>query len=74
MVRLLSAVLGACRTSQAAGEARTERQEWFATIEFDWMSQDLDWLEKAVRIVEKQIQEMNRKQRGKQQSEISLVQ
>jgi hypothetical protein len=32
-----------------------------------------DWLDKAVRIVEKQIQEMNRKQRGKEQSEMSVV-
>lgn len=30
------------------------------------MSCDREWLDKAVRIVEKQIQEMNRKQRGKE--------
>jgi hypothetical protein len=29
------------------------------------MSCDPDWLDKAVRIVERQIQEMNRKQRSK---------
>jgi hypothetical protein len=30
------------------------------------MSQDPDWLDRAIRIVEKQIQEMNKKQRGKE--------
>jgi hypothetical protein len=34
---------------------------------------DRDWLDKAIRIVEKQIQEMNKKQRGKEQSEVPLV-
>jgi hypothetical protein len=38
------------------------------------MSQDPDWLDKAIRIVEKQIQEMNKKQRGKEQAEMPLVQ
>ena len=37
------------------------------------MSCDLDWLDKAIRIVEKQIQEMNKKQRGKEQPEMSLA-
>jgi hypothetical protein len=37
------------------------------------MSSDSDWLDKAIRIVEKRIQEMNRKQRGKEQSEMSLI-
>jgi hypothetical protein len=38
------------------------------------MSCDPVWLDKAIRIVEKQIQEMNQKQRGKEQSEMPLVQ
>jgi len=38
------------------------------------MSCDPDWLDKAVRIVEKQIQEMNNKQRGKEQAEKPIVQ
>jgi hypothetical protein len=42
----------------------------FATVEIERMSQDPDWLDKAIRIVEKQIQEMNRRQRGKDQLEI----
>jgi hypothetical protein len=37
------------------------------------MSQDPDWLDKAIRIVEKQIQEMNKKQRGNE-PEVALVQ
>ena len=36
-------------------------RKWFATIEIERMSQDPDWLDKAICIVEKQIQEMNRK-------------
>ena len=35
-------------------------RKWFATVEIERMSQDPDWLDKAIRIVEKQIQgEMN---------------
>jgi hypothetical protein len=30
-------------------------RKWFATIEIEWMSRDPDWLDKAIRIVEKQI-------------------
>jgi hypothetical protein len=37
------------------------------------MSHDPDWLDKAIRIVEKQNQEMNKKQRGKGQSEMPLA-
>jgi hypothetical protein len=41
-------------------------RKWFATVEIERMSCDPDWLDKAMSIVEKQIQEMNRKQRGKE--------
>jgi hypothetical protein len=34
------------------------------TIEIEQMSGDPDWLNKAIRIVEKQIQDMNKTQRG----------
>jgi hypothetical protein len=37
------------------------------------MSQDPDWLDKAIRTVEKQIQEMNRKQRGKEQPDMPVA-
>jgi hypothetical protein len=56
------------------GKPAQNARKWFATVEIERMSQDPDWLDKAIRIVEKQIQEMNRKQRSKEQSEISLVQ
>ena len=38
----------------------------FTTVEVERLSCEQDWLDKAIRIVEKQIQEMNRKQRGKE--------
>jgi hypothetical protein len=40
-------------------------RKWLATIEIERMSSDPDWLDKAIRIVEKQIHAMNKKQRGK---------
>jgi hypothetical protein len=48
-------------------------RKWFATVEIERMSCDPDWLDKAIRIVEKQIQEMNKKQKGKE-PEVSLAQ
>jgi hypothetical protein len=35
-------------------------------VEIERASCDPDWLDKAIRIVEKQIHEMNKKQRGKE--------
>ena len=32
------------------------------------------WLDKAIRIVEKQIQDMNKRQRGKEESEMPVTQ
>ena len=55
------------------GKPAPNARKWFATVEIERMSCDLDWLDKAMRIVEKQIQEMNKKQRGKEQSEMSLA-
>ena len=46
----------------------------FPSIEIERMSNDPVWLDKAIRIVEKQIQEMNKKQRGREQSEMLLAQ
>jgi len=46
------------------GRPAQNARKWFATVEIERMSQDPDWLDKAVRIIEKQIQEMNLKQRG----------
>ena len=49
------------------GKPAQNARKWFATVEIARMSCDPDWLDKAIRIVEKQIQEMNRKQKGKEE-------
>src|ERR1700691_1613795 len=51
------------------GKPAQNARKWFATVELERMSCDPDWLDKAIRIVEKQIQEMKKKQRGKERSE-----
>ena len=56
------------------GKPAQNARKWFAAVEIEHMCSDRDWLDKAIRIVEKQIQEMNRKQRSKEQSEMHLVQ
>jgi hypothetical protein len=55
------------------GKPAQNARKWFATVEIERMSGDLDWLDKAIRIVEKQIQAMNQKQRGQEESEIPHV-
>lgn len=47
------------------GKPAQNARKWFASVEIERMSGDHEWLDKAVRIVEKQIHEMNRKQKGK---------
>ncbi|MGH7978930.1 MAG: hypothetical protein ACREE6_06100 [Limisphaerales bacterium] len=54
------------------GKPAQNARKWFATVEIE-RSCDPDWLDKAIRIVEKQIHEMNQKQRGRE-SEVALVQ
>jgi len=39
-------------------------RKWFATVEIERMSCDPVWLDKAIRIVEKQVQEQNQKLRA----------
>jgi len=56
------------------GKPAQNARKWFATVEIERLSCDTEWLDKAIRIVEKQIQEMNRKQRGKEHSEMSRAQ
>ena len=51
------------------GKPAQNARKWFATVEIERMSCDLVWLDKAIRIVEKQIQEMNRNQRGRREHE-----
>ena len=48
------------------GKPAQNARKWFATVELERMACDPDWLDKAIRIVEKQIQSMNNKQRGKE--------
>ena len=55
------------------GKPAQNARKWFATVEIERMSCDSDWLDKAIRIVEKQIQEMNRKQTDKKSLEATLA-
>jgi len=47
------------------GKPMQNARKWFATCELERLSQDRDWLDRAIRIMEKHVQEANRKQRGK---------
>jgi hypothetical protein len=47
------------------GRPAQNARKWFATVEIERLSRDIDWLDKAIRIVEKYIQEKNKKQRRK---------
>ena len=47
------------------GKPAQNARKWFATVEIERACADPDWLDKAIRIVEKEIQEMNKKQRGR---------
>ena len=51
------------------GKPAQNARKWFATVEIERMCNCPDWLDKAIRIVERQIQEMNRKQKFKQPKE-----
>lgn len=55
------------------GKPAQNARKWFATVEIERMASDPDWLDKAIRIVEKQIQVMNKKQRSKEQTEMALA-
>ena len=45
------------------GKPAQNSRKWFATVEIERLSRDLAWLDKAVRIVAKRIQEMNGKRK-----------
>ena len=47
------------------GKPAQNSRKWFATVELERLSADVEWLDKAIRIVEKRIQDMNRKESGK---------
>ena len=46
------------------GRPSQNGRKWFATVELAQHGRDRDWLDKAMRIVGKRIQEMNEKQRN----------
>jgi len=46
------------------GKPGQNSRKWFASSEIERLSRDLVWLDKAVRIVEKHVSELNKKQRG----------
>lgn len=56
------------------GKPAQNARKWFATVEIERVSRDPDWLDKAIRIVEKQIALMNQKQRCKTQDELVITQ
>jgi len=56
------------------GKPAQNARKWFSTVEIERLGSDPDWLDKAIRIVEKQIQEMNRKQKGQEPTEVALDQ
>ena len=49
------------------GKPSQNARKWFAAVEIQRLSQDVAWLDKAVRLVEKHVHEINAKQRGKDQ-------
>jgi len=46
------------------GKPMQNARKWFATCELERLAGDVVWLDKAIRIVEKHVQDANRKQRG----------
>ena len=47
------------------GKPAQNSRKWFAAAEIERLSHDLVWLDKAVRIFEKHVRDLNAKQRGK---------
>jgi hypothetical protein len=47
------------------GKPAPNARKWFASVELERLGNDADWLDRAVRIVEKQIRDMNAKQKGR---------
>ena len=47
------------------GKPIQNARKWFATCELERLSRDPDWLDKAIRLVEKHVRDANQKQRGK---------
>ncbi len=47
------------------GKPAQNARKWFALVELERLSADPAWLDKAIRIVEKRIQETNGKPKGR---------
>jgi hypothetical protein len=47
------------------GKPAQNSRKWFAAVELERLSRDPAWLDRAIRIVERHVHEMNQKQRGK---------
>ncbi len=47
------------------GKPIQNARKWFATVELHRLGADPDWLDKAIRIMEKHVRDANRKQRCK---------
>lgn len=47
------------------GKPAQNSRKWFARVEIERLSADLVWLDKAVRLAEKHVRDLNLKQRGK---------
>ena len=50
------------------GEPAQNSRKWYATVELARLGSDPEWLDKAVRIVEKRVQEASKKQAAKGRS------
>ena len=50
---------------KSLGKPMHNARKWFATCELERLRRDPAWLDKAIRIVEKHVEESNRKQRSK---------
>jgi hypothetical protein len=46
------------------GKPIQNARKWFATCELHRLSHDREWLDKAIRLVEKHVRDANQKQRG----------
>ena len=56
------------------GKPAQNARKWFATVEIERMCGDPDWLDKAIRIVEKQIQVINKRPKGRESVGVSVKQ
>jgi len=58
-------ILVTARHLKPLGRAAPNARKWFATCELDRLRADAQWLDKAIRIVERHVSESNRRRRSK---------